>query len=121
VGREIVAALHQLRRYVSHNPQALGEGEPAFDALHKRFHASLIAACESPRLLAACSALYDEAYRYRRLMMATVASSEEFVRGHEILVEATVGRSREPAEDLIEAHIASTLALVYPNGAGRAS
>ena len=54
-------------------------------------------------------------------MMATVASSEEFVRGHEILVEATVGRSREPAEDLIEAHIASTLALVYPNGAGRAS
>ena len=63
MGREIVAALHQLRRYVSHNPQALGEGEPAFDALHKRFHASLIAACESPRLLAAFSALYDEAYR----------------------------------------------------------
>jgi DNA-binding GntR family transcriptional regulator len=54
-------------------------------------------------------------------MMATVASSEEFVRGHEILVEATIGRSRERAEDLIEAHIASTLAVVFPNGAGRAS
>ena len=118
---EIVAALHQLRRHVSHNPRGFGEGEPAFDALHKRFHASLIAACDSPRLLAACSALYDEAYRYRRLMLATFAGFEEFVRAHEILAEATIERSRERAEALIEAHIASTLALVYPNGAERPS
>ncbi len=118
---EIVAALHQLRRYISNNPRGFGEGEPAFDALHKRFHTSLIAACGSPRLLAACSALYDEAYRYRRLMMATFASREEFARGHEILADATIERSRERAEALLEAHIASTLALVYPDGADRAS
>jgi hypothetical protein len=43
------------------------------------------------------------------------------VRGHEILAEATIGRSRERPEALIEAYIASTLALVYPNGAERAS
>ena len=67
---EIVGALHQLKRYVADNPKGFGEGEPAFDALHKRFHASLIAACGSPRLIAACARLYDEAYRYRRLMMA---------------------------------------------------
>ena len=118
---EIVAALHQLKRYVAHDPRGSGEGEPAFDALHKRFHVSLIAGCGSPRLLAACSALYDEAYRYRRLMMATFASFEEFVRSHEILAEATIARSRGRAEALLEAHIASTLALVYPDGAERAS
>ena len=46
---QIVGALHQLNRYVAENPKGFGEGEPAFDALHKRFHASLIAACGSPR------------------------------------------------------------------------
>jgi GntR family transcriptional regulator, carbon starvation induced regulator len=118
---EIVAALHQLRRYVAHNPRGFGEGEPAFDALHKRFHTALIAACASPRLLSGCSSLYDEAYRYRRLMMATFADREEFLRGHEVLAEAAIGRSHERAESLLEAHIASTLALVYPQQEANAS
>jgi GntR family carbon starvation induced transcriptional regulator len=117
---EIVAAMHQLRRYISHNPRGFGEGEPAFNDLHKRFHAALIAACGSPRLLAACSALYDEAYRYRRLMMATFTGYEEFVRDHEVLAELTIGRARERAEALLAAHIGSTLARVYPDGADRA-
>ncbi len=54
-------------------------------------------------------------------MMATFASFEEFVRSHELLAESTIARSRERAEALLEAHIASTLALVYPDGAERAS
>jgi len=118
---EIVAALHQLRRYVFDNPREFGEGDPAFDALHKRFHISLTAACRSPRLIAACSDLYDEAYRYRRLMMATFTSGEDFVRAHEFLAEAAIEREGERAETLIEAHIASTLALVYPDGGDRAA
>ena len=48
-------------------------------------------------------------------MMATFASREEFVRSHELLAEAPIGRSRERAEALLEAHIASTLRLVYPD------
>jgi len=67
----IVGALHQLKRYIAENHKGFGEGEPAFDALHKRFHLSLLAACGSPRLIATCERLYDEAYRYRRLMMST--------------------------------------------------
>ena len=64
------------------------------------------------------SELYDQAYRYRRLMMATFADPEEFVRAHESLAEAAIERSRERAEALLEAHIASTLALVYPERRG---
>jgi GntR family transcriptional regulator, carbon starvation induced regulator len=118
---EIVAALHQLKRYVGRDLRGFGEGKPAFNDLHKRFHTSLIATCGSPRLLAACSALYDEAYRYRRLMMATFTGYGEFVRDHEILAELTIGRSRGRAEAHLEAHIASTLARVYPGGGDRAS
>jgi len=118
---EIVGALHQLKHYIAENPKGFGEGEPAFDALHKRFHASLLAACGSPRLFAACARLYDEAYRYRRLMMATFTSPGDFVRSHEILAEAAIGRATERAQALAEAHIGSTLALVYPETAGRNS
>lgn len=118
---EIVAALHELKRYVRENARGFGEGEPAFDTLHKRFHAALIRACGSPRLLTACSDLYDEAYRYRRLMMANFAGREEFVRGHEILAEAAIDRATDRAEALIEAHIASTLALVYPQDKAQSS
>jgi GntR family carbon starvation induced transcriptional regulator len=111
----IVAALHQLKRYVRDGLRGFGEGEPAFDALHKGFHSALIAACGSPRLLSACSALYDEAYRYRRLMMATFKDREVFLRDHEILAEATIERSLERAIELLEAHVASTLNIVYPD------
>jgi DNA-binding GntR family transcriptional regulator len=116
----IVGSLHQLKRYIGENPRGFGEGEPAFDGLHKRFHASLLAACGSPRLISACSRLYDEAYRYRRLTMATI-DPDNFVRMHEILAEAAIGRSTERAEALVEAHIASTLAVVYPDAPGRDS
>ena len=69
------------------------------------------------RLMAACERLYDEAYRYRRLMMSTIKSPAEFVRNHEVLAEAAITRATERAQALAEAHIASTLALVYPDAA----
>jgi GntR family carbon starvation induced transcriptional regulator len=118
---EIVGALHQLKRYITENPKGFGEGEPAFDALHKRFHASLIAACGSPRLIAACARLYDEAYRYRRLMMASFKSPRQFVHRHETLADAAIARATERAQVLAEAHVASTFALVYPEPASRDS
>jgi GntR family carbon starvation induced transcriptional regulator len=111
---EIVAALHRLKRYIEENAAGFGEGEPAFDALHKGFHAALIAACGSPRLIALSARLYDEAYRYRRIMMSRFSSREEFIASHEQLAHAALARETERAIALLEAHIATTLTLVYP-------
>ncbi len=116
---EIVGALHQLKRYIAENSEGFREGVPAFDALHKQLHVSLISACGSPRLIAACAHLYDEAYRYRRLMKATFASPDAFVESHEVLAEAAIARATERAQALAEAHVAATLALVYPEAAER--
>jgi DNA-binding GntR family transcriptional regulator len=110
----IVAALHRLKRYIRDNPRGFGEGDPGFDGLHKAFHTALIGACGSPRLLAAHSHLYDETYRYRRLMLARFDDREDFLRHHETLAEAAIGRVRPDACDALEAHIRATLALVYP-------
>jgi len=54
-------------------------------------------------------------------MMATFADGEGFLRAHEVLAEAAIEREARRAADLLEAHIASTLTLVYPDTAGRGS
>jgi DNA-binding GntR family transcriptional regulator len=111
---EILGALHRLRRGVADDPRGFREGDAAFDGLHKAFHAALIAPCGSPRLLAAQSQLYDEAYRYRRLMLSSFHSPQEFVSSHERLADLVIGRAGETAAAELERHIASTLTLVYP-------
>jgi GntR family transcriptional regulator, carbon starvation induced regulator len=110
----IVAALHRLKRYIGENPRGFREGEPAFDRLHKGFHVALIAACDSTRMLAACSSLYDETYRYRRLMMAVIPGRELFAKEHERLAEATLERRKDEAMALLTTHIFSTVLHVYP-------
>ena len=113
---DIVATLHRLKRGIAADPRAFREGDAAFDALHKAFHSALIAACGSPRMMAAQSQLYDEAYRYRRLMMASFHSPEEFLASHERLADLVTARAAGATAEL-ERHIASTLTLVYPEPA----
>ncbi len=112
----IVGALHLLRR------QAGSVADPsvataAFHAAHKQFHIALVAACGSPRLLRAQAALYDEAHRYRMVMMTRFEGWERFLRSHETLAEAVLSRAAEPALATLMAHLGSTLVLVYGGGA----
>ncbi len=69
-------------------------------------------------MLAAFSDLYDQAYRYRRLMMAKFADPEEFLREHEAIADLVVARAGEKACAELGAHIASTLAHVYGERSG---
>ena len=114
----IVSALHRLRRYAEQNGEGLREGRPEFDALHKGFHTTLIAQCGSPRMLDAHSYLYDQAYRYRRIMMKTFEDCDEFISEHRRLADLVIARQAPEAEANLAAHLASTLALVYPESRG---
>lgn len=110
----IVAALHNLRRYAERNAESLRDGRPEFDALHKGFHTSLISACGSPRMLRAHSDLYDQAYRYRRLLMRTFQGSKEVISTHQELADLVISRRLKKAQAALTAHLAITLAKVYP-------
>ena len=116
----VVAALHRLRRFVEQSAAGLGEGSPEFDALHKGFHTALIAQCGSPRMLDAHSDLYDQAYRYRRIMMSAIEDKYEFIRNHQDLAELAIARQDGEAQAKLAAHLTSTLALVYPEPHGEA-
>jgi DNA-binding GntR family transcriptional regulator len=110
----IVSALHQMRRHIQRTGDEFREGAPDFDRLHKGFHTALLAACGSKRLLAAHSDLYDQAYRYRRLMMRVLGSGEEVVAAHQSLADQVLARDLDRAQTMLGSHLHSTLDYVYP-------
>jgi DNA-binding GntR family transcriptional regulator len=115
----IVGSLHQMRRHIQRTGNDFREGAPDFDRLHKAFHTSLLAACESRRLLTAHSELYDQAYRYRRVMMRSFDSAKKFVAAHQDLADRVLARDVNGSQVMLEAHLRSTLDIVYPAGKGR--
>jgi GntR family carbon starvation induced transcriptional regulator len=114
----ILAALHRLRRHIERVGVKFREGAEDFDALHKGFHTALLQACGSLRLLAAHSDMYDQAYRYRRVMMRGFDSGERFVEAHQKLADRVIGRDVAAARAMLAAHLESTLHYVYPGDEG---
>ncbi|MDB5618195.1 FCD domain-containing protein [Tardiphaga sp.] len=114
----ILGALHQMRRHIERIGDKFREGAPDFDRLHKGFHTALLAACGSKRLLSAHSELYDQAYRYRRVMMRGFDSGTHFVAAHQVLADRILARDIGASQATLESHLRSTLAFVYPPGQG---
>jgi GntR family transcriptional regulator, carbon starvation induced regulator len=117
----ILGALHQLRRHIERTGAHFSEGSEDFDALHKGFHTALLAACGSPRLLAAHSDLYDQAYRYRRVMMHAIEDGNGFLQSHQGLADRALARDIAGAQTMLASHLEATLNIVYPHEGGRSS
>jgi GntR family transcriptional regulator, carbon starvation induced regulator len=115
----IVAALHRMRRYIERVGVQFREGADNFDSLHKSFHTSLLDGCGSYRLLSAHSDLYDQAYRYRRVMMGGFDSGEKFVEVHQKLAERAIARDLKSTQAMLAEHLELTLHYVYPTEQGR--
>ena len=115
---EILASLHRLKSLGRRAGMEALERTPDYDVLHKAFHMSLLAACGSPRLLEAASTLYDQAYRYRRLMLRRLTDPDHFVAVHETLAEVVLARDHARAAPLLSAHLETTLRYVYPDAPG---
>ena len=104
----IVAALHRLKSLsvVRDNPIAgSGPAEPLFDQAHKAFHTALIAACGSPRLLAAHSDLHDQFYRYRLVLRLVPRSKAATDRDHSELAQRAMTRDFDAAAQTLHEHI----------------
>ena len=114
----ILSALHQMRRHIERTGNEFREGAADFDRLHKGFHTALLVACDSRRMLAAHSDLYDQAYRYRRVMMRQFDSGKKFVRVHQLLADCVLSRDIPGAQAMLAEHLHSTINFVYPPGNG---
>lgn len=112
---EIAASLHLLRRAAVDVIEG-GAGSPldlAFDAVHRRFHRSLLAACGSDRLLLLAARLYDQTFRYRRLAMRADRWTRDVVAEHERLAALALDRSDDAAA-LLDRHVADVMAMAFP-------
>jgi DNA-binding GntR family transcriptional regulator len=117
----IVAALHRMQRFIDRTGSRFTEGTEEFDVLHKGFHTALLEACGSPRLLAAHSDLYDQAYRYRRIMMRKFESGKAFMQSHRDLADCVIARDQRRAPAMLQTHLKSTIGYVYPDTKGAKS
>jgi DNA-binding GntR family transcriptional regulator len=105
----IVAAFHLFARRTERDPRADAEAVDRWEAAHKDFHRALIAACGSPRLLILQGILYDQARRYRALMVEQTFGGRAMVDEHRMLVDAVLSRDVERACAAMNHHLGLTL------------
>jgi GntR family transcriptional regulator, carbon starvation induced regulator len=105
----IVAAFYRLEKVESRLPDGPVILDEEWSALHRDFHAALLAACPSPRQLAWSASLFDQAERYRRFSARHRKSARRKSNEHKKLMEATLRRDAATACALLTEHIRGTL------------
>lgn len=101
---QLVASFH---RTVRVNASTFSHGDATWVAAHDRFHAALVSACVSQRLLATRSLLYEQSERYRRLSVA-FSVERDVDTEHRLLMEVALARDTRAAQELLESHIKGT-------------
>ena len=106
----ILASAHRLRR--THAELGVERyGTPEWKAQHASFHASLVGACGSARLLALHAQLYQQSERYRGLALHFVAD-RKVDEEHQALADAALDRDSERLVDLAVAHLRKSTELI---------
>jgi GntR family carbon starvation induced transcriptional regulator len=107
----IVVAYHRLSRVPRYAPDHVDElqFDPAWEAAHRAFHRSLVAACGSSWLIDMDEQLFDAADRYRHLarrsaLSGTAARPDQ----HAAIMQAVLDRDVAKATALLQAHYQRT-------------
>jgi len=102
---EVIAACYRLSK-----TQRLDEHSAAslqFATAHDAYHAALVSACGSPRLLQLRKQLYDQSERYRKIESA-LPRERNAEDEHNKITDAVIARNVPLATKLLKAHIAVT-------------
>jgi DNA-binding GntR family transcriptional regulator len=110
----IVAALYRMRKPYNGRMEGMPETEERFNDLHRSFHTALLAACHSPRLLELQRMLYDQAFRYRRLVTRGHIVHRVMLDEHQQLADAVLSRDFDKASALLEGHLQLTRVVAFP-------
>jgi DNA-binding GntR family transcriptional regulator len=112
---QVVSAIHELLR----TPMLVGDTRrvnPAWTDAHSRFHAALVAGCDSPWLLRIRAMLYVQAERYRIATMPFDRASRNLEAEHQALADATVARDASRASALMRDHLLKTRRILVEAG-----
>jgi DNA-binding GntR family transcriptional regulator len=113
----IVLALHRMDRLSSTSNTSHSDERIRLEQAHRSFHAALISACPSKRLLFYSEQLFDQADRYRSLARALndVLKRRDRTQEHHEIARLTIARDVDRAPALLSQHFQITcdIALTY--------
>lgn len=111
----IVTAYARLERVIARIMNPDNTEEPDLEQAHKQLHIALVSACRSNRMISLQSVLYDQARRYRHLMLEQIHDLQTFLNIHDELVKVVLSRQTEKACAMLAGHIDLTPNNVYPD------
>ena len=88
--------------------EGLPSDNPEWRRAHSQFHHALVSACGSPTLLGFRLQLFERSERYRSLSARRRPVPRDKSGEHRAIMMAAIGRDRDLAAKLIEAHIRGT-------------
>lgn len=112
----VVLALHRLGRVPRSTSPTTYHENPEWERLHRAFHRSLIAGCDSRWLLGFCDQLADQAYRYRQLSAQQVFPKRKQGNEHQAIVDAVFRRDADQAVALLCEHYRKTADIIVEAG-----
>lgn len=104
----IVTAFHHLERQVGRFGSADEDSIRRYDSVHRDFHLSLYAGVASPRLNELHANLYDQAFRYRKLLHREPVSPRQVLSEHRALMKLVLSRDVAGAVTALLAHLQLT-------------
>jgi DNA-binding GntR family transcriptional regulator len=106
---EVLAAHHRMAHTKPAPAGQRNQTTEEFIHHHRKFHETLIAACDVPLLTEMCRTLWDSAALYRRWSAASPAARRrDSSTEHREIMEACLDRKPDLAADLLRGHIQAT-------------
>lgn len=105
---KVVLAAYRLTRVPRSGADDRFVANPEWERRHKRFHMTLISACNSSYLLKFCDQLYDQNVRYRQLAGEAAYPSRDITAEHGAIVDASLARDSGLAARLLTSHYVNT-------------
>ena len=105
---QVVASFHLLEKVEARLPEGPVVLDPEWSELHKSFHAAMLGACHSERLVSSSRSLFDQAERYRHISARYRTVVKRKSEEHKLLMRAVLKRDIATASHLHQEHVLST-------------
>lgn len=109
---QLLLAWHRLARTPRSVEPDTFRDNPAWEAAHRTFHMTLIAACPSHYLREFCARLADHAVRYRRSAMHVIYPRRNVEVEHRAILDAVLAEQDGQAVTLLTEHYQRTAAIL---------
>lgn len=104
----IVAAFHRLGRQIGRFADSNDAAVRAYDVVHRDFHVALYAGAASPRLASLHASLFDQAFRYRKVLHEEAIPPRAVLAEHRSLMKVVLSRDTKAAVAAVHRHLELT-------------